>query len=158
MSTALRAWQRRARPMLGTLVEIGLPAEADDVVQKGQAAKLLVDARAQRLAGLVKQSLAADMANFGKAQAAAQKAPKGDDLVKIGEDLTGMGKFAEAVSAIQAGIGKGVKDSDNAQVRLAVALASAKQKPAALSALDKAKTTPNGKLIARMWTAYIRTH
>ncbi|MDR3528734.1 MAG: hypothetical protein P4L57_15800 [Rhizomicrobium sp.] len=140
------------------LIAARLPAEADQVVQKGQAAKLLVDARAQRLIGLVKQSEAADAANFAKAQAAAQKASTGDDLVKLGEDLTGMGKFGEAITAIQAGIGKGVKDADNAQVRLAVALASAKQKPQALAALDKAKSTPNGKLVARMWGAFIRAH
>jgi hypothetical protein len=140
------------------LIAARLPAEADQVVQKGQAAKLLVDARAQRLIGLVKQSLAADTANLAKNTAAAQKAPKGDELVKIGEDLTGMGKYSDAVAAIQAGIGKGVKDADNAQVRLAVALASNKQKPAALAALDKAKSTPNGKLVARMWAAFIKAH
>jgi tetratricopeptide (TPR) repeat protein len=140
------------------LIAARLPAEADQVVQKGQAAKLLVDARAQRLIGLVKQSLATDVANLPKAQAAAQKAPKGDELIKIGEDLTGMGKYSDAVAAIQAGIGKGVKDADNAQVRLAVALASNKQKPAALAALEKAKTTPNGKLVARMWAAFIKAH
>ncbi len=140
------------------LIAARLPAEADQVVQKGQAAKLLVDARAQRLIGLVKQSQAADAANFAKTQAAAQKAPAGDELIKVGEDLTGMGKFGEAITAIQAGIGKGVKDVDNAQIRLAVALASNKQKPQALAALEKAKTTPNGKLVAHMWAAFIKAH
>ncbi len=140
------------------LIAARLPSEANAVVQKGVAQKLLVDQRAQRLAGLVKQNMDADVANIAKAQAAAQKAPKGDELVKIGEDLTGMGKFSDAISAIQAGIAKGVADPDNAQVRLGVAYYGNKQKPQALAALDKAEKTPNGKMIAHMWALYIRQH
>jgi len=140
------------------LLAARLPNEANAVVQKGIAAKLLVDQRAQRLAGLVKQSMNNDVANIGKTQAAAQKAPKGDELVKVGEDLTGMGKFADAISAIQAGIAKGVADPDNAQIRLAVAYYGNKQKPQAVAALDKANKTPNGKMVARMWDLYIRGH
>lgn len=140
------------------LLAARLPSEANAVVQKGITAKLLVDQRAQRLIGLVKQSMAGDVANIGKAQAAAQKAPKGDELVKVGEDLTGMGKYPEAISAIQAGIAKGVADPDNAQVRLAVAYYGAKQKGPAVSALEKANKTPNGKMVSKLWSLYIRNH
>lgn len=140
------------------LLAAKLPAEADQVVQKGVAAKLLVDARAQRLIGLVKQNLTADQANLAKNQAAAQKAPTGDELVKVGEDLCGYGKFADAVGAIEAGIAKGVKDADNAQIRLAVALASSGKKPQALAALEKAKSSKNGQIIAHAWGAFIRAH
>ncbi len=140
------------------LLAARLPSEANAVVEKGVQAKLLVDQRAQRLIGLVKQSMAGDVANIGKTLAAAQKAPKGDELVKVGEDLTGMGRYQDAVNAIQQGIAKGVTDTDNAQVRLAVALYGAKQKPQALAALDKAGKTPNGKTIARLWSLYIRQH
>jgi len=140
------------------LLAAKLPHEAASVVEKGQAAKLLVDARAQRLVGLVKQNQASDVAGLAKAQADAQKAKTGDDLVKIGEDLTGMGKFADAATAIQAGIAKGVKDADNAQVRLALAQYGAKQKPQALNSLEKAKASKNGTTIAKAWAAYIRGH
>jgi hypothetical protein len=140
------------------LLAARLPSEANAVVQKGVGLKLLVDQRAQRLIGMVKANMASDVANIGKAQAAAQKAPKGDELVKVGEDLTGMGRFADAVSAIQAGIAKSVVDADNAQIRLAVAYYGAKQKPQAMSALAKANKTPNGKMVARMWELYIRQH
>lgn len=140
------------------LLAARLPAEANTVVQQGVAAKLLVDARAQRLIGLVKQNLANNQANLAKSKAEAQKAKAGDDLVKYGEDLTGYGKYDEAIEAIKAGIAKGVKDTDNAQIRLAVALYGAKQKAPALAALDKAKATPNGKILARAWAAYIRGH
>lgn len=139
------------------LIAARVQNEAALVVAKGQEAKLLVDARAQRLAGMAKKNAADEAANIGKILAAAQKQPKGDDLIKAGESLAGLGKYAEAVDAIKAGIAKGVKDTDNAQVRLAVALYGAKQKPAALSALDKT-TTPNGKMVAKMWSLYIKSH
>jgi len=135
--------------------------EAAAIVDKGQQAKLLVDARAQRLAALAKKNAADENANIGKAQAAAQKQPKGDDLVKVGEALTGMGRYADAVTAIQAGIAKGVADADNAAVRLAVAQYGAKQKPQAVAGLEKvAKNgkTANAKLVAQMWALYIRAH
>jgi tetratricopeptide (TPR) repeat protein len=140
------------------LIAARLPSEARAVVEKGMSLKLMVDQRAQRLYGLTKQNQAGDIANLGKTAAAAQKSPKGDDLVKLGEDYTGMGKFKEAIDAIQSGIGKGVKDYDNAQVRLAVAYYGAGQKAQALSALAKAKKSPNGSMIARLWTFYIRQH
>ena len=135
--------------------------EAALVVDKGVQAKLLVDARAQRLAALAKKNAADENANIAKAQAAAQKQAKGDDLIKVGEALTGMGRYADAVTAIEAGIGKGVADADNAAVRLAVAQYGAKQKAQALSGLDKAAKNAknaNGKMIAQMWALYIRAH
>jgi|WetSurMetagenome_2_1015567.scaffolds.fasta_scaffold140547_2 hypothetical protein len=140
------------------LIAARLPSEARAVVEKGMSLKLMVDQRAQRLYGLTKQNQAGDLANLGRTAAAAQKSHQGDDLVKLGEDYTGMGKFKEAIDAIQSGIAKGVKDSDNAQVRLAVAYYGAGQKAPALSALAKAKKSPNGSMIARLWTFYIRQH
>ncbi len=140
------------------LIAARVQNEAAAVVDKGVAAHLLVDQRAQRLAALAKKNAADENASIGRSLAAAQKAPKGDELIKIGEEFTGMGRFTDAISAIQAGIAKGVTDTDNAQVRLAVALYGNKQKPAALNALEKANKTPNGKTISKMWTLYIRGH
>jgi hypothetical protein len=140
------------------LIAARVQNEAAAVVDRGVAAHLLVDQRAQRLAALAKKNAADETATIGKALAAAQKAPKGDDLIKVGEELTGAGRYADAVNALQAGIAKGVADPDNAQVRLAVALYGAKQKPAALNALERAGKTPNGKTIAKMWSLYIRGH
>ena len=132
-------------------------SEAAGVIDRGVQAKLLVDQRAQRLIGMAKKGQADEVAGIGKNLAAAQKARNGDELIKVGEELTGMGKYGDATNAIQTAIGKGVADSDNAQVRLAVALYGAKQKPAALAALERTKT-PNGTMVAKMWSAYIRGH
>ena len=140
------------------LLAAQLSSEARAVVEKGMQLKLLVDARAQRLYALTKQQQAADLANLAKRGAEAQRAPKGDDLVKLGEDYTGMGRFADAINAIQAGIAKGVVDADNAQTRLAVAYYGNKQKPQALAALAKANKTPNGDMVAKLWSIYMRQH
>lgn len=140
------------------LIAARIMNEGAATVDKGVQAKLLVDQRAQRLAAMAKQNAAAENAGIDKALAAAKKQKTGDDLIKVGEQLTGMGRYADAVGAIQDGIAKGVKDLDNAEVRLAVALFNNKQKPQALAALGKVGKTPNGKTIAKMWELYIRSH
>jgi tetratricopeptide (TPR) repeat protein len=143
--------------LLATLgIQLGFPSEAVDVIQKGFQAKILSGDRAMRLANLAKSSAASDLANLPKTVAAANKANNGDLLVKLGEDYCGMGRYQDAVAAVQAGIGKGVSDTDNAQIRLGQALYGAGQKDAALKAFAKAKTTPNSEMIAHLWTLYVR--
>ncbi len=137
---------------------LGLPSEAVSVIQKGFDAKVLSGDRANRLMKLAKSSAAADLANLPKTVAAANKAKSGDLLVKLGENYCGMGRYKDAVDAVQAGIAKGVSDSDNAYTRLGQALYGAGQKDAALKAFAKAKNKPNGEMIARMWSLYVRGH
>jgi tetratricopeptide (TPR) repeat protein len=114
--------------------------------------------RATRLLNLAKGAAAADLANLPKTVAAANKATNGDPLVKLGEDYCGMGRNPDAVAAVQAGIAKGVSDNDNAETRLGQALYGAGQKDAALKAFAKAKNTPNGEMIAHLWSLYVRAH
>jgi tetratricopeptide (TPR) repeat protein len=137
---------------------LGFPSEAVSVIQKGFDAKVLSGDRANRLMNLAKSSAAADLANLPKTVAAANKATSGDLLVRLGEDYCGMGRYQDAVAAVQAGIARGVSDSDNAQTRLGQALYGAGQKDAAQKAFAKAKNTPNGELIAHLWSLYVRTH
>ena len=137
---------------------LGFPSEAVSAIKKGFDSKVLSGDRANRLMNLAKSSAAADLANLPRTVAAAQKAKNGDLLVKLGEDYCGMGRYKDAVDAIQAGIAKGVDDNDNAQTRLGQALYGAGQKDAALKAFAKAKSTPNGEMIAHLWALYVRAH
>jgi len=139
-------------------IQFGLPSEAVNVVQKGFASKVLNGDRANRLLNLAKSSAAADLAALPKTVAAANGAKNGDLLVKLGEDYCGMGRYPDAVSAIQAGIAKGVSDADNAQIRLGQALYGAGQKDAALKAFAKAKSSPNSEMIGHLWTLYVKAH
>src|SRR5262249_6411925 len=71
-----------------TLAQLALQlkyfAEAQAVLEKGQAAKILADDRSAKLLALAKTQAAAATASQAKDLAAAQAAPKGDGLVKIG--------------------------------------------------------------------------
>ena len=139
-------------------LQLQFPAEAEAVIEKAQAANLLKDDRSNKLLALAKTQSAADQANMAKNLAAAQAAPKGDPLVKIGEDQWGQGKAKDAVATIKAGIAKGVTDNNNAQIRLGMALISSGQKADAQKALDTVKgpDTDKSVMVAHLWSLYAR--
>ena len=140
-------------------IQLKFFAEAQAVLEKGQAAKVLTDDRTNKLLALAKSQAAAAAASQAKDLAAAQAAPKGDALVKIGETQWGQGKGKEAVATIKAGIAKGVDDKNNAQIRLGMALIAAGQKADAQKALDAAKpANPSDKsaMVAHLWSLYAR--
>ncbi len=146
-----------------TLAQLALQlkyfAEAQAVLEKGQAAKILADDRSTKLLALAKSQAAAAAASQAKDLAAAQAAPKGDALVKIGLDQWGQGKGKDAVTTIKAGIAKGVDNQNDAQVALGMALISAGQKAEAQKALDQVKpANPNDKsaMVAHLWSLYAR--
>jgi hypothetical protein len=139
-------------------IQLGFPAEAQAVIEKAQAANLMKDERSNRLLALAKTNAAADQANMAKNLAAANAAPKGDPLVKIGEDQWGQGKAKEAVATIQAGMKKPLDDKNNAQIRLGVAEMSAGQKAEAVKTLDAVKgpDTDKSVMVAHLWSLYAR--
>jgi hypothetical protein len=140
-------------------LQLGFAAEAQSVLTKGQAAiKELNDARTNKLLALAKSQAGADAAAMPKNLAAANAAPQGDALVKIGEDQWGMGKAKDAVATIQAGMKKPLADKNNAQIRLGMAYLGAGQKSDALKAFE-AVTGPKGDktaMIAHLWSLYAR--
>lgn len=140
-------------------IQLKFPAEAQAVIEKGQAAKLLNDDRSNKLLALAKTQAAADIADQAKALAAANADPKGDALVKIGEDQWGQGKGKEAVATIKAGMAKPLDDKNNAQIRLGMALVSAGQKAEAQKAFDAVKPaspTDKSAMVAHLWSLYAR--
>lgn len=138
-------------------IQFGLPTEAASIAKKGVDAKLLNDARSQRLIGLAQANAAKDVANLANTTKAANAAKNGDLLVKLGEDLTGMGKAQDAVNAIQAGIKKGVTDTNDAQMRLGQAYLAAGQKADAVKAFNAVQGDPKAEMVAHIWSLYART-
>lgn len=138
-------------------IQFGLPTEASAIAQKGVDAKLLADARSQRLVGLAQANAAKDAANLPNLMKAANAAKSGDLLVKLGENLTGMGKAQDAINAIQAGIKKGVTDANDAQMRLGQAYLAAGQKDDALRTFNSVKGDPKAEMVAHIWSLYART-
>lgn len=140
-------------------IEFKSSTEAQNIVQKGLDAKVLSGDRDVRLLNTAKTQAAADAAALPKTAAAANAAKKGDALVSLGETYWGMGRYQEAVNAVQAGIAKGAADKDDAQIRLGMALYGAGQKAAATQAFNAvSKANANDAMIAHIWTIFIRTH
>lgn len=141
-------------------IQLGFPAEGAAIAQKGLDLKLIDANRGQRLLTLAKQAAAADAANLPKTIAAASAAKTGDASVKLGEDYWSQGRYKEAVEAIKAGIGKGVSNPDEAQIRLGMAYIGLRDRDAALHALNSvSKSAPqHTRTIARLWSIYARTH
>jgi hypothetical protein len=137
-------------------IQLGFPGEGQAVIQKGMAANLLTDDRSKRLLTMAQTQAGQDSAALAKNMQAAQAAKNGDALVKLGEDLWGQGKFQDALKAIQAGIAKGVTDTNNAQTRLGMAYLGAGQKDAALRAFNAVKDNANQQMIAHLWALYAR--
>jgi hypothetical protein len=139
-------------------LQLQFPAEAVAVIEKAQAANLLKNDRSNKLLALAKTQAAADAANLAKNLAAANAAPKGDMLVKIGEDEWGQGKAKDAIAVIQAGMNKPLDDKNNAQIRLGLAYLGAGQKAEAQKAFDAVKGTAADKsvMVAHLWSLYAR--
>jgi hypothetical protein len=137
-------------------LQLGFYAEAQSVLEKGQAAKVLTDDRTAKLLALAKSQAATDAANIDKNIAAAKAAPQGDQLVKLGEDQIGQGKAKDAIATIQAGLAKPVTDKSNATIRLGMAYLYAGQKADAIKAFDSVKGPAGDKaaMIAHLWSLY----
>ena len=132
-------------------MQLGNAAEAQSVLEKGVAAKVITDDRSMRLLAAAKQQAAANLANAAKNLAAANAAPQGDDLVKVGENMIGEGKAKDAIGVIQSGMKKPLKDANNAQIRLGQAYLAAGQKSEAQAAFNKVKTPEKDALVAHLW-------
>ena len=137
-------------------LQLGNAAEAQSIIEKGIAAKVLNDDRSTRLLNLAKTQAAAAAANQAKTIAAAQAAPMGDDLVKAGENMIGQGKAKDAIPLIQAGLKKPLKDAANGQIRLGHAQLAAGQKADAIATFNKVKAPEKDANVAHLWALAAR--
>jgi hypothetical protein len=140
-------------------IEFHSAAEAQAIIQKGLDAKILSGDRDMRLLNTAKTQAAADVAALPKAVAAAKAAKTGDLSVELGEQYRSMGRYPDAIDAIQAGLKKGVTDKDDSQTLLGITYYNAGQKSEALAALNEVPKSDTGNgLVAHLWILYIRTH
>jgi hypothetical protein len=140
-------------------IQFKSPAEAKAVLEKAIADKTIqASDRTNRLLKLANDRLNAANAGAAKALADAQKAPKGDDLVQIGEAQVGAGNAKEAIATIQAGIAKGVSDPADAQLRLGTAYLGAGQKAEALKAFNAVKGDEKTVMIAHLYSLAARSN
>lgn len=132
-------------------LQLGFPAEAVTVLDKGFAAKVLTDDRSKKLQALAKSQAAAAAAGEAKALADAKGQPQGDAMVKIAENMIGEGKAKDAIGVIQDAMKKPLRDQANAQIRLGQAYLAAGQKAQAVKAFNAVKSPASDAMIAHLW-------
>lgn len=137
---------------------LDLPREGLAIQQKGFDGKLLSGERQQRLLDQAKKLTAAQAAQLPAFVKQAQAAKTGDALVKLGGIYRSMGRYDDAIGTIEAGIAKGVKDPDDAQIRLGLAYLDAKKTSQAMHAFNSVKSDAKAKMDARLWSVYVRSH
>ena len=137
-------------------IQAGVPAEAEKVIQKGQAAKLLMEGpqkdRHLRLQAMAAAQTKEKDTGLAQQEADAKAAATGDADVQVGEVFWSKGQTDKAVEAIQRGLKKGVKDKDDANLRLGVVYLTSGKRGEAANAFKA--ITPNSApaQIARLWT------
>lgn len=136
-------------------MQIGLPAEGLQIVDKGLASKALGTGpeaeRHKRLRDLaVKKTQEAKASIAAQAtEAAAQKS--GDDLVRVGYAYVTLGEADKGIAMIEQGIAKGgLKRADDAKLRLGMALLN-KNKAKAQQMLRSVGGNDGAADIARLW-------
>lgn len=109
-------------------IQLGLPGEAQGVLQKGFANKVLgKDARHQKLLDLANQQAGVDKPTLANQDKQASAQAKGEALVRLGEAYASYGMYDKAVSAITRGIQKGgVNSLTDARIQLGRAYLGAK--------------------------------
>jgi hypothetical protein len=139
-------------------IQFKSPAEAKAVVEKAIADKIIpASERTSRLLKLATDRANAQNAEAAKTLADAQKQPKGDDLVAIGETQIGQGKAKEAIDTVKAGIAKGLNDPAEGQLRLGAAYLAAGQKADAVKAFNAVKGDEKVVRVARLYSIYARS-
>lgn len=145
--------------MAQLLNDAALPSEAFAVLDKGMAGPLndpKEKERATRLQGTLKPRVEADKKGQTQFDAEASKNAAGELDVKLGEVYFGAGDYANAVTAINRGIGKGgIKHADEAYVYLGRSYAALKNTADAKKAFLGLKSVPNvNPRVLKIWELY----
>lgn len=136
-------------------MQVGLPAEGLQIVEKGLSARVLgvgpESDRHKRLRDLAVKKTAEAKAGIAAqaTEAAAQKT--GDDLVRVGYAYVGLGEVDKGIALIEQGIAKGgLKRPEDAKLRLGMAQLS-RNKAKALQTLRSVGGSDGSADIARLW-------
>lgn len=136
-------------------MQVGLPAEGLQIVEKGLSARVLgvgpESDRHKRLRDLAVKKTAEAKAGIAAqaTEAAAQKT--GDDLVRVGYAYAGLGEVDKGIALIEQGIAKGgLKRPEDAKLRLGMAQLS-RNKAKALQTLRSVGGSDGSADIARLW-------
>ena len=144
-------------------MDLGVPGEAEEVVQRNIASGTLKSedkteqGRYDRLLTGAKKEASADRASLDQLAKEAEKASQGQADIALADAYLSYGRHDEAIAAAQRGIKKGgVKDVDEAQVLLGIALMKKGQKDSARQAFRAVKDGSKWNDLSELWV--IRTY
>jgi hypothetical protein len=141
-------------------LDVGTPAEAQRVLEKAFAKKLVKTGdkpndKVPRLLDQAKVGAAADKKTIEQAEAEARAGKNGESDVKLGFRYFGMLQYDKAVEAIRRGQqpdrAARIKRPDDANAVLGMALLKLNKKPDAAKAFNEAKVVPRMAPVARIW-------
>ncbi|MFQ5982824.1 MAG: hypothetical protein ACE5KS_05570 [Woeseiaceae bacterium] len=89
---------------------------------------------------------------------AARLSNEGELDLRLGNAFLNLGRYAECVSAVQAGLRKGgIKSPDNAQISLGMCLYNQQKYRAAINAFREARKTSRSRRISNQWIKVIQS-
>ena len=136
--------------MANIAMQQALPGEAKRVLAQAESKGLLSGAN-KALMAKASAAAAEDLKGLPATEAQARAQKTGDADVKFGEAYASHGQYDKAVEAIQRGIGKGVKDKDDAQFRLGLAYLGAGKTAEAKAAFGAISPGTNAATFSRLW-------
>ncbi len=142
--------------MAQLLIQARAPAEAIKVIDKGYKAGILgvgaEAARHQRLKDLAEKTLADNNKNLAVEEAAMVKARDNDGLLAMGYGLVQAGQVDKGLAMMQAAIkAGGLRNPEDAKLRLGEAYAAAGKKQQAITTLKTVSGNDGTADLARYW-------
>jgi len=139
----------------------GFPTEAKNAMDAGYAAGVLgkgANAKAHNaLRAKADKGAADDAKNIAAGEASAAKAKSGAGLVNLGWAYSTMGQHDKGIGFIQQGIAKGgLKQPDEAKLRLGTAQAKAGRKDDAIKTFESVKAGGGLSDVARVWVMTLK--
>jgi hypothetical protein len=144
-----------------TALRDGFPTEAKNALDAGYAAGVLgkgANAKAHNaLRARADKGAADDAKNIAAGEASAAKAKSGAGLVNLGWAYATMGQYDKGIGFIQQGIAKGgLKQPDEAKLRLGAAQAKAGHKDEAIKTFESVKAGGGLSDVARVWVMTLK--
>ena len=139
----------------------GFPTEAKNVLDAGYAAGVLgkgANAKAHNaLRAKAEKGAADDAKNIASGEASAARSKNGAGLVNLGWAYSTMGQHDKGIGFIQQGIAKGgLKQPDEAKLRLGAAQAKAGRKDEAIKTFESVKAGGGLSDVARVWVMTLK--
>jgi len=148
--------------MAQLLGDAALPAEAQNVLEKGISSGVILEQQKERTTRLLnsfKARVDADRKSYVQLNTEAADSSAGEFGVKLGEAYYGFGEYPDAVTVLNRSLTKGqVQHLDDAYVYLGRSLVALKDRDGARAAFANLKTVPNvSPRVLKLWNLYAET-